>query len=100
MRVQPEEVDAIAGHLGMTGSAVRSRFLAASQDRLAEGPSSRCAFLSGGREATCEIYTVRPAKCRSWPYWPELRDNPAYLDRAASLCPGITLDPGSVDTPS
>ena len=98
MRVDPDEVDAIADYLSMTPAAVRSRYLAASQDRLAEGISNRCVFLRGGRETACSIYPVRPSKCQSWPYWPELRDNPEYLKRAAALCPGIALLPTSDDS--
>jgi Fe-S-cluster containining protein len=41
--------------------------------------------------ASCSIYPVRPLKCRTWPFWEELRDNPDGLRRAADLCPGIRL---------
>lgn len=89
VRVSPEDIEAIADHLGMTVEATRSRYLSASGERLAEGLSSRCVFLEGSRQTSCGIYPVRPEKCRTWPYWPELLDNPEGLQRAAALCPGI-----------
>ena len=84
MHVSPEDIEAIANHLGMTVDATRSRCLSASGERLAEGLSSRCVFLRGSRETNCGIYPVRPEKCRTWPYWPELLNNPEGLQRAAA----------------
>lgn len=95
VRVTPSEVEAIAAHLDMPLHAVRSRYLSIGNDRLAEGPSNRCIFLGGGSETRCEIYPARPEKCRSWPYWPELLNDPEALQRAAALCPGLVLNESS-----
>ncbi len=91
VRVTAKEVEAIAQYLEMPLHAVRSRYLAIGNDRLAEGISNRCVFLQGGRETRCGIYPVRPEKCRTWPYWPELATDPKALLRAAALCPGLVL---------
>lgn len=99
VRVTDRDIVAIANHLGMSESAVRSRYVQPSGDRLRDGEGSRCIFLMGGRESACEIYPVRPSRCRSWPYWPELRDNPAALERAKRLCPGIVDRPAAQGGP-
>jgi Fe-S-cluster containining protein len=92
VRVTATEVAAIADHLDMPLHALRSRYLAIGNDRLAEGISNRCVFLQGGRETSCGIYPVRPEKCRTWPYWPELATDPEALHRAAALCPGLVIN--------
>lgn len=89
MRVGPEDVRRIAGHLGLSERAFRSRYVAASGDRLADGLGGRCVFLEDGRETSCRIHPVRPPRCRSWPFWPELRDSPEALREACRTCPGI-----------
>jgi len=91
VRVDADDVRRIAAHLGLGEAAFRSRHLAATGDRLAEGLGGRCRFLEEGREAHCGIYPVRPARCRSWPFWPELRRADA-LREAQRLCPGIELE--------
>jgi len=96
VRVDPEDARRIAAHLDMPEAAFRSRFVAATGDRLATGPGERCVFLEDGRETACGIYPVRPERCRTWPFWPELRaseDAPTVdrdaLTEACRLCPGI-----------
>ena len=89
VQVGPDDVCRIADHLGFSERAFRSRYVAATGDRLAEGLGGRCVFLEDGRETRCGIYPVRPERCRSWPFWPELRDSPSALRDACRLCPGI-----------
>ena len=89
VRVTPEDVERIACHLGLEVQAFRSRYLAASGDRLIDGQGGRCVFLEDGNQTSCQIYPVRPAKCRSWPYWPELKHDPEALREACRMCPGI-----------
>lgn len=51
-----------------------------------------CTFLrrdaASGR-ARCAIYTVRPAQCRTWPFWPENLSSRADWRSAGERCPGI-----------
>ena len=89
MRVAPEDVSRIAEHLGLSEQAFRSRYLAATGDRLVGGLGGRCVFLEDGALTRCRIYPVRPERCRSWPFWPELRDSKQALREACRFCPGI-----------
>ncbi len=89
VRVGVEDVAAIAGHLGMSEEGVRARYLTLSGDRLRDGPGGRCVFLEDGAQAGCGIYAVRPERCRTWPFWPELLESDDARAQAERLCPGI-----------
>jgi Fe-S-cluster containining protein len=89
VRIGPGDATRIAAHLGLSPAAFRSRYLAAGGDRLREGLGGRCPFLRDGRSTACAIYPVRPERCRSWPFWPELAESPTELAEAVRLCPGI-----------
>jgi Fe-S-cluster containining protein len=89
VRVTAAEAAAIAARLGMDEAAFRSRYLQPDGERLKEGLGGRCVFLQDGRPAGCSIYEDRPAKCRTWPYWDEIRADPRMLALAMRTCPGI-----------
>jgi hypothetical protein len=50
-----------------------------------------CIFLRFDEDghSLCEIYPVRPAQCRTWPFWPENLRRPDDYARAAQRCPGM-----------
>jgi len=89
VRVDAAEVAAIAAHLGMSEAAFRSRYLQPDGERLKEGLGNRCVFLQDGAPAGCAVYPVRPAKCASFPFWPELLTDAALRARLLRTCPGI-----------
>jgi len=93
VRVTGADVARLAAHLAMAEAAFRSRYLAASGDRLADGLGHRCVFLEDGPHTRCSVYPARPERCRSWPFWDEHRD-PVALAEAARVCPGIRLRSG------
>jgi uncharacterized protein len=45
-----------------------------------------CMFLE---ETGCGIYPVRPAQCRTFPFWPENINNPKNWFNLKKMCPGI-----------
>lgn len=89
VRVTPEEAVALAGRLGLTVEAFASRYLRADGTTLVDGPNGACTFLQEGRPAGCSVYEVRPARCRTWPFWPELRTDPVLERLVRRTCPGI-----------
>lgn len=95
VRVSDDEVQAIAAHLGLDVAAFRSRYLQPDGERLKDGLGNRCVFLQDGAPASCAIYPVRPAKCRTFPYWPELLHDDALRARVLRTCPGITPRDGA-----
>lgn len=90
VRVTPDEAEAIAAHLGLTPAAFASRYLQADGTRLKDGLGNRCVFLADGRPAGCGVYAVRPAKCREWPYWPEILRDADLRQLVRRTCPGLT----------
>lgn len=89
VRVDPDEAAAIAAFLGLDLAAFRSRYLQPGGERLKDGLGNRCVFLQDGAPAGCAIYPVRPAKCASFPFWPELRDDARLRALVVRTCPGI-----------
>ncbi|MCA8941377.1 MAG: YkgJ family cysteine cluster protein [Planctomycetes bacterium] len=89
VRVSDDDVDAMSRHLGLERRAFRSRFV--DGDRLKSGLGSRCVLLEDGSAASCSVYPVRPEKCRTWPFWPEVLRDERSLAEASRVCPGIEV---------
>ncbi|MEM7203617.1 MAG: YkgJ family cysteine cluster protein [Planctomycetota bacterium] len=94
VRVNDNEAARLAAHLGLSTAGFRSRYLAASGDRLRDGLGPGCIFLQQGTPAACAVYDARPDQCREWPHWEELRD-PARVRAAQRFCPGIQARPAA-----
>lgn len=56
---------------------------------LIEKPNGECVFYDKG----CTIYPVRPAQCRTFPFWPEIVERPSTWEKAAQECPGMNHGP-------
>ncbi len=57
---------------------------------LTERPDGDCIFLKRENgKAMCSIYPVRPAQCRTWPFWDINLSSPAAWAREAKECPGM-----------
>ena len=89
VRVTADERQAIAAHLGMTERAFASRYLRPDGERLVDGLGPGCVFLRQGAPAGCSIYSVRPSKCRQWPFWPEVLARQELQQLVRRTCPGI-----------
>lgn len=51
-----------------------------------------CVFLrreSGTGRASCSIHPVRPAQCRTWPFWPENLTSRRRWHRVGRGCTGV-----------
>jgi Fe-S-cluster containining protein len=87
------EIELIAKHLNVTPEELRCRFLRRVGLRtsiIEHSITKDCIFLRAiGGTRQCAIYPVRPAQCRSWPFWPENLLGPEAWSRAAMGCPGI-----------
>jgi len=88
------EIIAIASHLGMDPVEVRKRYVRKAEGRysLREVPRSHdCVFLTAdqGNGRGCRIYPVRPAQCRTWPFWDANLQDPTSWTLANLRCKGI-----------
>jgi uncharacterized protein len=85
------EVERLAGHLGMTSSKFASEYLKPAE-RSENAPwvmrERPCPFLKDNR---CSVYEYRPANCREYPYL----HKPAFTSRTLSMigrlaeCPAV-----------
>ncbi len=81
------EIDEMAEHLGLTRPEFGRKFLrrVGNKYSLLEKPGGDCILFDRG----CNVYSVRPEQCRTYPFWPENLDSPEAWERAARECPGI-----------
>ena len=96
--VNDREITAIAQKLRMSEEQFIKQYTRRVGRRysLREDPASKdCIFLvpRGTGKRGCRIYDVRPAQCRTWPFWwSNLVDPEAWLC-AGVRCPGINRGP-------
>jgi len=83
------EARRIAAHLGLSAAAFRRRYTYRENGftllRFTE--EGACVFL---RDSLCGIYDVRPAQCRTFPFWPENLDRKVWKEEIAPICEGIS----------
>ncbi len=77
----------------MTPEEFKAKYLGRIGFRLSikEEPRTHdCIFLQQTSQGkSCSIYPVRPAQCRSWPFWPTNLAGPDSWNLVAQKCPGI-----------
>lgn len=87
--VNQEEIQEIAEHLNLTIKEFSRRYLRHVKGRLSllEMPKSYdCIFL---KDKKCQIYSVRPGQCRTYPWWPQNLKTESDWEEAAHFCEGI-----------
>ena len=87
--VQPDEVAAMAAHLGMAVAAFEAEHVRqiGSRRSLMGRFDGDCALL-GQQSRRCTVYPVRPSQCRSWPFWRANLRSPAAWQQVCTECPG------------
>jgi len=84
----------MAEHLNMPEAELRRKYIRKVGRRFSlkeHKPGRDCVFLQaagdGGRK--CAVYPVRPAQCRTWPFWQQNLADPEAWARAGLRCKGI-----------
>lgn len=82
------DITAMAAHLGTDREEFERLFVmrVGSRKSLREGGNWNCVMLENG---LCRAYPVRPAQCRTFPFWQENLRSSAAWERAARRCPGV-----------
>jgi uncharacterized protein len=82
----------IAAHLGLTPDAFEKKYLYRTKKlrRLRIPRDVQCTFLSS---SGCGIHAVKPLQCQTFPYWPNLLDNPMEWEKTKEWCPGMSHGP-------
>ena len=57
---------------------------------LREKSNGDCVFYD--KAAGCTIYPVRPAQCRTWPFWDSNMKSEATWQKTCEICPGSGQD--------
>lgn len=86
--VSDAEVAAIAEHIAMPLDeflAVHTRIVRGDRS-LRERANGDCVFYDAAQG--CTIYEVRPAQCRTWPFWESNLESPRTWQRTCESCPG------------
>lgn len=86
--VTDAELEAIAGHLGRPVAEVRALHSRSARGKrtLREKTNGDCVFLDGKKG--CTVYPVRPAQCRTWPFWESNVETPEDWQKTCEECPG------------
>ena len=89
-----KELNEIAEFLKITPAEMRKRYIrkvGRRQTIVERKDNHDCSFLvqrpEGGKK--CSIYAVRPAQCRTWPFWPSNLACPQDWSLAGLRCEGI-----------
>ena len=53
---------------------------------LKERANGDCVFWE--KDRGCTVYPVRPAQCRTWPFWESNVETPEAWERTTEICPG------------
>ncbi|MCG8472521.1 MAG: YkgJ family cysteine cluster protein [Desulfobacterales bacterium] len=91
--VNRREMDAMANYLGISVEVFAQKYLKkvgyrfSIMEREKDG-NFACLFYDEEKKG-CGLYEVRPAQCRTFPFWDYFKTRP---DEAAEECPGIIFD--------
>ena len=85
--VKEEEIANMATFLKLSVSEFSKRYIRRVGQRLSliEKKNYDCVFL---KDKKCQLYSVRPKQCRTFPFWPHLK-----WEEAAQFCEGIGRGP-------
>ena len=87
------EIKLIAEFLDRSVNEIKKQFLkrVGLRTTIIEDAGTRdCVFLKYQKTGkSCSIYPVRPAQCRTWPFWSSNLARPNDWNMAARKCPGI-----------
>lgn len=84
-----DEMKAIAEYRGISIGEFRIQHtkLARGRVSLREFANGDCTFFDGATRK-CTVYPVRPAQCRTWPFWNSNLENEETWKGVVSVCPG------------
>lgn len=88
--VSEDEMQAIADYRGISIGELKIQHtkLYGGRVTLREFANGDCTFFDG-QTRKCTVYPVRPAQCRTWPFWNSNLESPEEWEMAGVNCPGM-----------
>lgn len=88
----PREIDTIADYLHLGRETFMDQYILKikykrSLKEQKVGESYHCIFFDKAKNG-CQIYPVRPAQCRTFPFWNHFKEN---IEEVVKECPGIII---------
>lgn len=98
--VTETEILLLAEHLNLSLEDFTKRYIRQIGERFSLTENLKtydCVFL---KDKKCQVYSLRPKQCRTFPWWPQNLKSRADWEEAAKHCEGIRMDKPlvSVDT--
>jgi uncharacterized protein len=92
--VNQREIEDIADFLKTPANELKRKYTYRQGIRyslIEKKPGNDCIFLTRNRDGSkgCEIYPVRPAQCRTWPFWGQNLHSRETWSEVCRTCPGI-----------
>jgi len=90
--VTEDEIANMTDHLGMSMNSFASQYLRkigdrwSLRERIDVAGDYDCVFL---KDKKCQIYSVRPLQCRTFPWWPQNLTSQKEWEETARRCEGI-----------
>lgn len=86
--IDADELSTLAAHRGEDRARAEATYtrLVGQRRTLREKTNGDCVFYD--RSAGCTIYPVRPAQCRTWPFWESNVTDPEAWQHTCQVCPG------------
>ncbi len=83
-----EEIARMAKVKGLSTPAFMRRFVRRAKGKLSltERENGDCIMLEEGR---CTVYSAKPARCTSFPFWPDIMDAASSWNETATTCEGV-----------
>ena len=87
--VSGEEIAILAQAMAMDVAEFEKTFVRTLGKRksLLERPNGDCVFFDG-QARRCKAYEIRPAQCRTWPFWESNLESVATWHQVCRACPG------------
>lgn len=87
--VSEEDIQNIAKYLDKPVGEIRLLYTRPARGKvsLVDYANGDCVFFDAEKRG-CQIYPVRPAQCRTWPFWRSNIDSPELWEKTQQVCPG------------
>lgn len=92
--VNKAEIEALAAGLKLDVETFERRYvrLVGIRKSLIEYANGDCVFFDPDRRK-CQVYSLRPRQCRTWPFWASNLSSPAAWEAMCDRCPGGNRGP-------